>query len=243
MTTGRNDVPPVAACRTSFRPVADGYVLSNDLYTLYQQNRFNDTPVLVGHTSDETLAFGGPKSLSPSEFEKQVREQFGSHAGAVLAAYPHSTEAEAIRAARHVRNETSFAWNAWTWSRQQSTVGRHPAYLYYYDNHGPQAEGAGHGSDVPFAFQTLAVRRAPSAEDQALSDKISSYFVNFAVTGNPNGKGLERWPAFTAQGQQAMVFGSAPGARVYPMLDKVKVFDAFFEEQRKGGTGSVRDSK
>lgn len=237
------DTLQAATGGTSFRPVADGYVLSNDLSTLYQQNRFNDTPVLVGHTSDETLAFGGPKSLSPSEFENQVREQFGSHAGAVLAAYPHSTEAEAIRAARHVRNETSFAWNAWTWSRQQSTVGRHPAYLYYYDNHGPQAEGAGHGSDVPFAFQTLAVRRAPSAEDQALSDKISSYFVNFAVTGNPNGKGLERWPAFTAQGQQAMVFDSAPSARVYPMLGKVKVFDAFFEEQRKGGTGSVRDSK
>jgi para-nitrobenzyl esterase len=219
---------------TSFRPAADGYVLSNDLYTLYEQHRFNDTPVLLGHTSDETLAFGGPKALSPTDFEKQVREQFGAHADAVLAAYPHSTEADAIRAARHVRNETSFAWNAWTWARQQSRLGRYPAYMYYYDNHAPQAEGSGHGSDVPFAFQTLAARRAPSPEDQALSDKISSYYVNFAVTGDPNGKGLAKWPAFTTQGQQVMVFDSAPGARLYPLLDKVKVFDAFFEGQRKG---------
>jgi para-nitrobenzyl esterase len=218
----------------SFRPAADGYVLSNDLYTLYEQHKFNDTPVLVGHTSDETLAFGGPKTLAPADFEKQIREQFGSQADAVLAAYPHSTEADAIRASRHVRNETSFAWNAWTWSREQSKQGKGRVFSYYYNNHGPQAEGSGHGSDVPFAFQTLAGRRTPSAEDLALSDQISSYYVNFAVTGDPNGKGLPQWPAFTDKNQQVMVFDAAPSARMYPALEKVKVFDPYFERIRKG---------
>jgi para-nitrobenzyl esterase len=106
-------------------------------------------------------------------------------------------------------------------------------YSYYYDNHGPQAEGSGHGSDVPFAFQTLAGRRAPSPDDLALSDKISSYYVNFAVTGNPNGKGLPEWPAFTEKNQQVMVFDAAPSARPYPVLEKVKVFDPFFEQLRE----------
>jgi para-nitrobenzyl esterase len=218
----------------SFRPAADGYVLSQDLYTLYEQHKFNDTPVLVGHTSDETLAFGGPKSLAPAEFEKQIKEQFGSQADAVLATYPHSDEADAIRASRHVRNETSFAWNAWTWSREQSKQGKGRVFGYYYNNHGPQAEGSGHGSDVPFAFQTLAGRRTPSAADLALSDKISSYYVNFAMTGDPNGKGLPQWPAFTDKNQQVMVFDAAPSARTYPVLDKVKLFDPWFERVRKG---------
>jgi len=218
----------------AFRPAADGNVLSNDLYTLYEQHKFNDTPVLVGHTSDETLAFGGPKAVSPADFEKQTRDQFGAQADAVLAAYPHSSEADAVRATRHVRNDTSFAWNAWTWSRQQSKLGKGRVYSYYYDNHAPQAEGSGHGSDVPFAFQTLAGRRTPSAEDLALSDRISSYYVNFAVTGDPNGKGLPQWPAFSDTNQQVMVFDSAPGARTYPVLQKVRVFDPFFERVRKG---------
>ncbi len=73
--------------------------------------KFNDTPVLLGHTSDETLAFGGSKSVTPADFEKQTQEQFGAQAEAVLSAYPHATDADAVRASRHVRNDTSFGWN------------------------------------------------------------------------------------------------------------------------------------
>jgi len=213
----------------AFRPVADGYVLSSDMRTLYRQGRFNDTPVLLGHTSDETLAFGGSHPVTPADFEKQIQEQFGAQAPAVLSVYPHATDADAVKAARHVRNDTSFGWNMWTWAREQSEHGKGKVFSYYYDNHGPQAEGSGHGSDVPFHFQTLAVRRTPGKEDLALSEMISSYDVNFAKTGDPNGKGLPPWPAFTDQNQQVMVFDAAPGARTYPLLDKVKVLDTYFD--------------
>src|SRR6187401_1286677 len=100
----------------TFRPVADGYVISNDLFTLFEQGKFNDTPVLLGHTSDETSAFGGAGSVTPAAFEKQITEQFGAQADAILKAYPHTTDAEAVKAARHVRNDTSFGWNMWTWA-------------------------------------------------------------------------------------------------------------------------------
>ncbi|HTR00199.1 MAG TPA: carboxylesterase family protein, partial [Candidatus Acidoferrum sp.] len=40
------DQVQAATARTSFRPVADGYVVSTDLFTLYEQGKFNDTPVL-----------------------------------------------------------------------------------------------------------------------------------------------------------------------------------------------------
>jgi para-nitrobenzyl esterase len=216
----------------SFRPAADGHVIAGDLYSLYQQGRFNDTPLLLGHTSDETLAFGGAgRTITPADFRAQVQTQFGAQAAAVLAAYPHATEAEAARAARLVRNDTQFNWNAWTWARQQTKHGKGAVYSYYYDNHGPQAEGAGHGSDVSFAFQTLGGRGPPTKSDQDLSGLISSYHVNFATTGDPNGRGLPRWPVFS-DSNQVMVFDAAPGARTYPILDKVKVYDAYYERLR-----------
>ena len=147
----------------SFRPVADGHVVSNDMYTLYEQGKFNDTPVLVGHTSDETIVFGGPRRSRRPISRSRPSEQFGADAPAVLAAYPHANDDEALRATRHVRNDTSFAWNMWTWSREQSKHGKGKVYSYYFNNHGPTAEGSGHGSDVAFAFQTIAdvARRAP----------------------------------------------------------------------------------
>jgi para-nitrobenzyl esterase len=171
--------------------------------------------------------------VAPADFEKQMKEQFGVNAPAVLAVYPHANDDEATRAARHVRNDTSFGWNMWTWAREQSSQGKGKVYSYYYNNHAPTAEGSGHGSDVGFHFQTISRRGAPSKEDQALSDLISSYDVNFASKGDPNGKGLPQWPAFTAQNNQVMVFDATPSARNYPILNQVKTYDSFFERIRK----------
>jgi len=215
----------------SWRPAADGFVVANDLSTLYSQGKFNDTPLLVGHTSDETLVFGGPKTLTPAAFEEQVRNQLGRQADAVLKAYPHASDADALTASRHVRNDSSFAWNAFQWARQQTAHGKGKVYAYYFDTHAPEAQGSGHGSDVPFVFQTLATRRAPSAADQALSDQISSYYANFAKTGNPNGAGLPEWPAFDAGNPRVMVFQGTPAVRTYPVLEKVKLYDAVFAAQ------------
>lgn len=93
---------------------------------------------------------------------------------------------------------------------------------------GNRLAGSGHGSDVPFHFQTLSVRGTPSKENLTLSEMISCYDVNFAKTGNPNGKGLPPWPAFTDKNQLVMVFDAAPSARPYPLLQRVRVLDSYF---------------
>ena len=33
---------------------------------------------------------------------------------------------------------------------------------------------------------------------------MSSYWINFAATGNPNGEGLPDWPAYTLDAEQAL---------------------------------------
>ena len=221
-----------------FSPAADGYVISNDLYTLYQEGKFNDTPVLLGNTSDEMGAFGGAKNVTPAEFEKQVREQYGPQADAILGVYPHSTDAEATRSSKEIRNGAS-SWNTWTWSRLQTEKGKNRAYQYYFDYHPDSPDrGSGHGSDVPYAFQTLGggPTGAPKEADLKLADMISSYWVNFAKSGDPNNPALPEWPFFKMDSQEVMEFSAAPGARPVPNLDRLKVFDAYFawlREQKK----------
>jgi para-nitrobenzyl esterase len=39
-----------------------------------------------------------------------------------------------------------------------------------------------------------------TAEDRAVSRQAQAYFANFIKTGNPNGSGLQQWPALNAQG-------------------------------------------
>jgi para-nitrobenzyl esterase len=217
-----------------FRPVADGYVISNDLYSLFEAGRFNDTPVLLGHTSDEMGSFGPTQNITPEQFEKQIRAQYSSQADAILAVYPHSTDAEATKSSKDIRNDSSFSWNTWTWSRLQTRNGKGKAFQYYFDYHpGSPDGGSGHGSDVPYAFQTLGGPTAPGEEDLKLSDMISDYWINFARTGDPNGPDLPEWPAFSEDDQKVMVFDEAPGARPLPNLDRLKVIDTYFSWLRE----------
>ncbi len=218
-----------------FRPVADGYVIPSDLYTLYQARRFNDTPILLGITSDELGGFGARGPVTPEQFEQQIRSQYGPAADTILAAYPHATDAEAARSTKEVARDSQFGWSTWTWARLQSAQGKGKAFTYFFDHHEPTAGGSGHGSDLPYAFRTLGPgpQGAPKPEDQKLSDLMSAYWVNFASKGDPNGPGLLPWPAFAEKDQKAMVFDAAPGARPVPNLDKLKAFDAHFSRLRE----------
>jgi len=217
-----------------FRPDADGYIIPTDLYSIYQARRFNDTPILIGNTSLELGAFLGRGNITAAQFEQQIKAQYGPHADAMLSVYPHATDAEAAKSSKEISRDSMFGWSAWTWARLQSEKGKGKSFEYYFDYHAPDAGGAGHGSDVPFAFQTLATRRGePNPEDLKLTNIISSYWTNFAKTGNPNGPGLPEWPAFTESDQKVMVFDTAPGARPVPNRDKLKVFDAYLSWLRE----------
>ena len=217
-----------------FTPAADGYVISDDLYSLYEAGKFNDTPVLLGHTSDEMGALGGNQDTTAQQFVQQIKTQYGPYADVFLNAYPHSTDAAAARAAKDLRNDT-FTWNSLAWSRLQTGNGKNKAYQYYFDYHPNSPDGgSGHGSDVPYAFQTLGGGPAgkPDEEDLKLSDMISSYWINFAKTGDPNGQDLQDWPVFSEDDLKVMIFDVNPSARPLPIIDRLKAFDAYFSGLR-----------
>ena len=44
-------------------------------------------------------------------------------------------------------------------------------------------------------------------EHQKLADTMSTAWVNFARTGNPNGRGVPKWKPYTRADREVMVFG------------------------------------
>src|SRR6185436_9882419 len=95
---------PGMGAADGFWPVFDGDVLPGDQYELYLQKKFNDTPVLIGTNSDEGALFAQGR-VTVAQFEKQIRDSMGTHAGAILAAYPHATDAEAFTSTKNFFRE------------------------------------------------------------------------------------------------------------------------------------------
>jgi para-nitrobenzyl esterase len=72
------------------------------------------------------------------------------------------------------------------------------AYRFSYVAESIDQPGAQHATDIPFFFDTQAIKYAEktTARDNAMGKTISAYLANFAQTGNPNRADLPEWPAY-----------------------------------------------
>jgi para-nitrobenzyl esterase len=218
----------------SFWPVADGTTIREDPYGLFETGKFNDTPILVGTNSNEGGLFMTQK-ITSAGFEQMIQKRFAAAAGAFLKAYPHSTDAEATRSNRDIFRDSTFAWPTWAWAKLQSRNGENKVFVYYFDHRTPASpDGANHASEISYVFGNLGgFGGSTGPEDKALSGLMSSYWVNFANNGDPNGPGLPVWPAFDEKEQKTMFFDKKSGARPHPNLDQLKAFDAYYGKLRE----------
>lgn len=85
-----------------------------------------------------------------------------------------------------------------------------PAYHYRfaYVAQSLNKKGADHATDIPWFFDTAAIKYgdAITPRDRAMARTISAYVVNFAKTGNPNGRGLASWPRYDARADTLLEF-------------------------------------
>jgi para-nitrobenzyl esterase len=218
-------------------PVFDGYVLLGDQYNLYDAKKYNDTPILIGTNADEGALF--VPTATAAAYQKQIQTGYGEYADKILAVYPADTDAHALRSARDMARDTLFRWPTWTWARLQSKTGKGAVYVYQFSHRPPYPDtpqfkdwGAAHGAEISYVFGNFTKGMPPSAEDRNVSDEVSTYWTNFAKTGDPNGANLPRWPAFTDANQQVMDLNDPSQAIPVPNVDQLKVLDGYFAWRR-----------
>jgi para-nitrobenzyl esterase len=98
----------------------------------------------------------------------------------------------------------------WTQARVKTSKSKVYTYFWAHALPGPDAAryGAFHTSEVPYALNTLRMSDRPFTDlDRKIADTVSSYWANFARTGNPNGKGLPEWPAVSERPNITMQLG------------------------------------
>ncbi|HVO74671.1 MAG TPA: carboxylesterase family protein [Ignavibacteriaceae bacterium] len=229
-----DSLPPI---RGLAWPIIDGYVIPDDQYKLYESGKFNDTPILIGYNSDEGASFSREKN--PEDFIASVKIRYGKFADDLLKAYP--VESGSVpKTARDLVRDAAFGWQTWSWARLQSKMGKSKVYYYYFDQHpdfpegSPQAgHGSPHGQDVGFVFQHLNPKDPYSTTtDSVISEAMATYWTNFAKYGDPNGKGVPEWEAFSDANAKVMYFSHKPYMGSVPSAESLKVLDAYFKWRR-----------
>ena len=137
----------------------------------------------------------------------------------------------------------TMAWHMRLFAEKQTQIGKKALLLHL---HPRAAGGAGranlkatHAAEIVYVFNNLqAPRIIPGSqlaeagdgvgEGRAMADQMSSYWVNFAKNGDPNGKGLPQWPVFKDRNAPPHVIGDDQGdpcAEVLNAFDRVRGSD------------------
>jgi para-nitrobenzyl esterase len=224
--------------------IVDGWVIPEDPTAVFASGRQNAVDVLVGSNKEE-LSFGPPSTAE--RFVAGAKMRWGEFADEYLKLYPHATDAEAARAQIESSSDGVF-WLMRQYADYQAKKGN-KAYLYFFTQNPPAPDGqpafpAAHAAEVPYVFNNLgqlplfpdrsvAEISGKSAPDKKLADEMSSYWTNFAKTGDPNGPGLPTWKAHRpGKSDEAAILDADPASEKLPDPARVAFVDRAFERQQ-----------
>jgi para-nitrobenzyl esterase len=201
-------------------PITDGYVLPESVSQIFATHQQNRVALLTGWNEDEGLLNGPIKNAV--DFRQQAEQRYSKQTAEFLKFYPASTDAEANQSQLNLARDQIFGMPNYIWANIQSEQGQ-PTYVYRFTRKVPAMGeyvkyGAFHTGEVAYAYDNLKfVNRPWESTDHELASTMSTYWVNFIKTGNPNGSSVPKWPLYTTKSKEIIVFGNTVQAA--PLAD------------------------
>jgi para-nitrobenzyl esterase len=219
--------------RTMSGPIIDGYALPTDLYTIFSEGKQNDVPVLTGWNAQEGN-FSGP-IVDAAAFKQRIEKTYGDQAAEMLKLFPADNDEEAQKSQLELSGLQTFGVQAFKWMQFQNQTGHSKVFMYHFTRalpygKGQKPYGAFHTGEVPYAYKNLRMSVRPWEDvDYKLSDIMSSYWVNFAKNGDPNGAGLPEWKPCAPEAYETMYLGKTCELKTIPHLKALQLLEKHFE--------------
>lgn len=231
-----------AVTRDTAWAIIDGHFLREPVFDTFARGAQNDVPLITGSNADEGSTLPGASGLQA--LRTRAEAEHATAAAAFFALYPATDDASADAAARRATGDRTFTWQNWLWASMQARTGRAKAYYYFFSRSPPRPIrpgggdlsrplGAFHTAEIPYVFHHLQAREWPWEDaDRRLADVLSSYWANFAASGNPNSAGLPPWPSAEPDARRVLAIGDAIGVTGHPLAARIAFWQANDERLR-----------
>ncbi len=222
-----------------FGPIIDGYFLPAEPKAIFAAGKQNRAALLAGWNADEVRgSVLGANKPTAASFPDVLKKQFGDKAGEAAKVYAASNDDEAVASAGDLAGDTFIAYSTWKWMEMEAATGQEPVYRFRFDRPVPLPEGmpspggvkglAGHSWELEYVFGELDSKKAAwGPEDRKTSEEVAGYWASFIRTGNPNGGGLPKWPAFNKT-HEVMHLDAASHAAPEEHRDRYEFLDSFY---------------
>jgi len=212
--------------------IVDGWLLPDDPAKLFEAGKQCKVPLMLGTNADEGTIFLQQLPVKRViGYELVVRNMFRANTDEMLRLFPAAGDADVPGALNRLTTVSAFVWPARCMARAMEKAGG-KAYLYHFTRVAPlyrdRGLGALHAGEIPYVFDHTRTLPGFEEKDRELSKVMSACWVRFATTGDPNGPGLPKWPAYAAGADEHMQFGDAVEVKaglsreVCDLLDKIR---------------------
>jgi para-nitrobenzyl esterase len=218
-----------------FSPTVDGEAVAQHPFHPRAAAISADVPLIIGATRTELTSSADPAAFTLDEagMRARVGELLKDAASRVIDVYaranPNASPSDLYFL---IASDERYGAPVMKIAERRAALGRGPVYLYYFRWETPFEGGryrAPHTIEIPFVFRNLEA--SPWTRGVAgaapLADQVSDAWLAFARSGDPNGRGLPRWPAFDAERRATMVFDTASAVADDPLrAERLAMFAA-----------------
>jgi para-nitrobenzyl esterase len=189
-------------------PVLDGKYLTHDPFDPAAPPESADIPLIVSTTLEDAALALTNFTLGEADLKALLDKRYKDKGADILGMYrKYYPEKSPYLIQAQVFTDAGFRRSAYKQAELKAAQARGAIYMYEWDWPTPSfggRYGAVHGLDVSGSF-----REARDGNDMArVADQLSSCWVAFAKTGNPNNSKIPPWPTYEAKNRATMVFGT-----------------------------------
>lgn len=211
-------------------PMIDGQIVQESPESALLAGRWARVPVMIGANSAD-IGFPNGRTI------EDLLKPFGPNAEKGKAAYDPEDSGDVRGVGLRIASDRMMVEPARFVARTVAASGV-PAYefrfSYVAESLRPGVKGAAHASEVPYVMGTVKMVYGDklTKKDEAVQDQTNAYWTNFAKTGDPNGAGLPKWPAYDTKADVILDFTmDGPKAVADPWKNRLDLVEGIAGQQ------------